>query len=69
MTADNRKLFLARLDKDLRGAESPYEFRVVRGAGRHVRYRAVAKSGVWLHRIDPGPFAGLRPFVNGRRIA
>lgn len=69
MDTNSRTTFLAKLDKDLRGVESPYTFRIVRGAGRVVRYRAKKKTGPMLRRAIPGPSIGLCPFIDNRRIA
>lgn len=69
MDTNARTMMLARLDKDLRGVESPYSFRAVHGAGRARRYRIKKKTGSMLTQIMPGPFAGFGAFVDGRRVA
>lgn len=69
MDTNHRKVFLAKLDKDLEGENSPYHFKLCFGAGRWHHYRAVKKTGHILKRWIPGPASGLRPFVGSRRIA
>lgn len=69
MTSNERTMFLAKLDRDLRGVESPYTFLIAYGASRAVYERAAKKSGPLMRRVLPAPFAGLGAYVDGRRIA
>jgi hypothetical protein len=69
MDSNGIKVFLAKLDKDLEGINSPYHFKVCFGAGHTHKYRENKKSGPIKRTIVDRVIIGLRPFVGDKRIA